>query len=127
MSRGIIQKQIGAEIKPHEQRTADFLASQGYDLLFIAPDRTKGSKNPDIEMYGLLWELKSPEGNGSRTIENIMRAGSKQARNIVLDLRRTSRVDSKCLAEIKSRFAHLRSVKRALIITKSLELIELHK
>ena len=86
---GLIVVPPGVFVDIHEKLAADFLASKmSHDITFLVPNRRKGAKTPDIEMNGLRWEIKSPKGKSSRTIENNLRAALRQAPNIVLDLRR---------------------------------------
>lgn len=122
------QKRIGTIIVPpgvildaHEKRAADFLAvERGADITFLVPNRTVGQKTPDIEMSGLLWEIKVPKGKGSRTIENTLRQATKQSPNVILDLRRMDgRVPTKkFVAEIERQFTQNRSIKHAIAITR---------
>ena len=104
------QKRIGTIVVPpgvildaHEKRAADF-----------------GQKTPDIEMSGLLWEIKVPKGKGSRTIENTLRQATKQSPNVILDLRRMDgRVPTKkFIAEVERQFTQNRSIKHAIVITR---------
>ena len=122
------QKRIGTIIVPpgvildaHEKRAADFLAvERGADITFLVPNRTVGQKTPDIEMSGLLWEIKVPKGKGSRTIENTLRQATKQSPNVILDLRRMDgRVPTKkFVIEVERQFAQNRSIKHAIVITR---------
>lgn len=122
------QKRIGTIIVPpgvildaHEKRAADFLAvERGADITFLVPNRTVGQKTPDIEMSGLLWEIKVPKGKGSRTIENTLRQATKQSPNVILDLRRMDgRVPTKkFIAEVERQFTQNRSIKHAIVITR---------
>lgn len=128
------KKRIGTIIVPpgvivakHEKITADFLAVRlSYDVTFLATDRRKGTKTPDIEMLNLLWEIKSPKGKSSRTIENNLRLALVQSPNIVLDLRRMDgRIPTgKILFEIERRFNDARSIKRVIVITRQEECID---
>lgn len=118
---GIIVVPPGVFISKHEKLAADYLASKlGYDVTFLMPDRRKGRKTPDIEMLGLRWEIKSPKGKSSRTIENNLRAALLQSPNIVLDVRRMDgRVPTvKLLKEVERRFNDAKSLKRLIIITR---------
>jgi hypothetical protein len=57
--------------KEHELSAALLLAYHfKSDVVFLRPqtDRT-----PDIEVKGIKWEIKSPKGNGKKTIENNLR------------------------------------------------------
>lgn len=118
---GVIITPPGVFVKNHEKITVDFLAIHlGYDVTFLAPDRRKNAKTPDIEMNGLHWEIKSPTGNSSRTIENNLRAAVRQSSNIVLDLRRLDgRVPTqRWLNEAERQFALTKTMKRLIVITR---------
>lgn len=123
-----MKKQVGTITVPpgvfsarHEKITVDFLAENlGYDVAFLVPDRRKGARTPDIAMDGLLWEIKSPTGKSSRTIENNLRAALKQSPNIVMDLRRMDgRVPAKkLLGEVERQFTLAKSIKRIIVMTR---------
>lgn len=111
----------GVFIEIHEKVAVDYLASNvGYSLTFLVPDRHKGIKTPDIEMNGLLWEIKSPKGKQTRTIENNLRLALRQSPNIVLDLRRMDgRIPTnKLMSEIERQFMLAKSIKRLIVITR---------
>lgn len=122
------RKKIGTIIVPpgvfvsvHEKLTADYLVTAiGHDVAFLTPNRRKGSKTPDIKMDGTLWEIKSPSGRSSRTIENNLRAALRQSPNIVLDLRRMDgRIPTnKLAAEAERRFSDAKRMKRLIVITR---------
>lgn len=113
-------------MQKHEKLAADFLAvDRGWDITFIEPDRARGSKTPDILMNNLKWEIKSPKGKSSRTIENNLRAALLQSPNIILDLRR---LDKRIPAErhekdAEHRYRDAKSMKRLYIITRNENLI----
>ena len=122
------RKRIGTIIVPpgvfvtiHEKIAVDFLAAEaGYDVTFLVPNRSKGAKTPDIEMQDLPWEIKSPKGKSSRTIENNLRSALRQSQNIVLDLRRMDgRIPTeKLLSEVERQFSLAKSIKRLIVITR---------
>lgn len=118
---GTIVVPPGVFVDKHEKIAADFLAANiGYDVTFLVPDRRKGTKTPDIEMNDLLWEVKSPTGKSSRTIENNLRLALLQAPNIVLDLRRMDgRIPTyKLLKEAERRFMDAKKMKHLIVITR---------
>jgi len=93
------------------------------DVIFLRPER---KKTPDIEVNGTKWEIKSPIGNGKKTIDNNMRAAHKQSRNVVLDLRRTKLHQNKTIARINyylSTGPH--KIKHLKIITKTQKIIDI--
>lgn len=122
------RKRIGSILVPpgvivdvHEKLAADYLATRlGNDVTFLKPDRRRGAKTPDIEMNRLRWEIKSPTGKSSRTIENNLRLALKQSSNIILDLRRMDgRVPTyKHLKEVERQFTLARSAKWFIVITR---------
>jgi len=128
------QKRIGTIITPpgafvdaHEKIAADFLATEfGADITFLVPNRQKGRKTPDIEMYGLLWEIKSPKGKGARTIENTLRDAVKQSPYVILDLRRMDgRIPTKKHVDrIEAQFFANKSIKHIAIITREEKTID---
>lgn len=127
---GTIITPPGAFINTHEKIAVDFLAVElGADITFLVPNRQKGRKTPDIEMYGLLWEIKSPKGKGSRTIENTLRDAVKQSSCIVLDLRRMDgRVPTKKHVDMaQAQFSANKSMKHMIIITREEKTVDLKR
>lgn len=118
---GIIIVPPGVFVDVHEKIAADFLAAKiGNDVTFLTTDRRKGTKTPDIEMNGLRWEIKSPTGKSSRTIENNLRLALLQSSNIILDLRRLDgRLPThKHMREAERQFTLAKSIKRLIVITR---------
>jgi len=125
---GRITIQIGALPEKHELETANFFASAGKDIEFIAPSYSKGVYTPDVLIDGVRWEMKSPTGASNRTIENNYRAAQMQSENIIFDLRRIKMDEKVAIAKIKQQFS-LRTgrVKRVLVITKSKKTLDLFR
>ncbi|MBQ3476043.1 hypothetical protein IJH26_00835 [Candidatus Saccharibacteria bacterium] len=63
-----------ALVQPHEFNVATILSWTGEDVEFIP---TRHIPTPDIRFKGLEWEIKSPYGSSSRTIENNIRLALK--------------------------------------------------
>ena len=66
--------------------------------------------------------LKSPKGNSSRTIETNLRCASKQAKNIIIDLRRTKIEETKAISQIIREFKLRNVIKNIIIIRKNSEI-----
>ncbi len=113
----------GVLLEKHEYETVLFFTDLGCNVELIP----KSNNTPDIRMNGLLWEMKAPKGEGRFLIPNTIQRAVKQSKNIVIDLRRTKRHQSKCLREIEHEFHKSTSVRRILVITKSKKLIEFRK
>ena len=105
--------------KPHEQYAAKIISDYfESDIIFI---RKKAGCSPDlsIERLNQVWELKSPLGNGKRTISNNLRDASHQSKHVILDLSRCKMNNSNAIARVGG---FLRSgdanLKRLLVIQK---------
>ena len=107
-----------------EFETAQFFADLGKDIVFIRPSSIPNQHRPDILMDGVEWEIKCPEGSSKRTIENNIRSAERQSHYIIIDLRRIRIPEKKCLTEIDNNFKTKPRIKRILVITKELKLIE---
>lgn len=113
----------GVVLKTHENATVVFLTEQGYDVELIPKSNTPGLHSPDIIMDGLRWEMKAPKGEGKYLINNTIQKAVKQSRNIIIDLRRTKRHQSKCLREIKNEVEKSKSIDRLIVITKGSKIL----
>lgn len=117
----------GVFVDVHEKIAVDFLAIHTkLDITFLVPNRQKGSKTPDIQMDGKSWEIKSPKGKSSRTIENNLRQALQQSPNIILDLRRMDgRIPTrKLLHEVERRFQDAKAIKQIIVITREEKIID---
>lgn len=93
------------------------------DVMFLRPGC---HKTPDLDIGGVLWEVKSPMGNGKKTMENNLRSARKQSLNIVIDLRRTDMNYHNARARINFYLTtenhHIRQLK---VVTKSQKVIDI--
>jgi len=132
--KGISKRKLGKTVIPfgvfpelHELETAAVFLAQGFDVEFIVPSRTKGSKTPDVKIDGILWEIKSPTGSGKKTVEKQLQRAGKQSKNIILDGRRSKLEDDAFKKELHKKFALVRSIKRIIFIKKDDELIDFRR
>lgn len=120
----------GAFIDRHEKLTVDLLAIKlKRDITFLVASRKEHDRTADVEMDGLLWEIKSPYGKSSRTIENNLRLALLQSPYIVLDLRRLDgRVPTeKRVREAEKQFHLAKSIKRLIVVTKEEDIIDFRR
>lgn len=108
---------------PHELAVATILSWTGDDVEFL-PTRT--IKTADIVFRGKEWEIKSPIGKSSRTIENNIRNALKQSHNIVIDLSRIKQDENNAIKEVKRQHGLLKGRNQIIIITKTKRIIELY-
>ena len=117
----------GVILKEHEYATVVFLTELGYNVELVPKSEKQGEHSPDIRMQGRFWEMKAPKGEGKYMIANTLQRAVKQSENIIIDLRRAKRHQTKCLREIEKEFSLSHSIKRLKIITKTGKVIDLHK
>ena len=118
MRRGKITPN-GVSLEKHENETVVYFTNLGYDVELIPPSGTPGSFRPDFTMNGLDWEMKSPQSDGSRTIEHAVRSAARQSENIVIDLRRSRLNEKRALSQLKFHSIKRTNIKRLVVILKS--------
>jgi hypothetical protein len=85
------------------------------DIEFIP---VSSSKTPDIRISNVLWEIKSPEGNGKNNLKHQLFRAMKQSKNIVIDSRR-SKMDVRNIRRFLIKEGkNARTLRRLLFITK---------
>ena len=117
----------GVVLKTHEISTVVFLTEQGFDVELIPRSNIKGLHTPDILLNNIKWEMKAPIGEGKYLVANTIQKAVKQSRNVIIDLRRTKRHQSKCLRELENEFKKSKSLKRLKIITKGEKTLDFKK
>ena len=92
------------------------------DITCISPGF---GKTPDLRIKGIEWELKSPQGDGVKTIENILKKAAKQSDSIVLDFSRIKMNGNQALSRTKYYLHNNKhGIKRLIIITKNHKVID---
>ncbi|MBQ3353369.1 hypothetical protein IJG89_03465 [Candidatus Saccharibacteria bacterium] len=111
--------------KSHKLNAANLIANYfESNLVFI---RKAPCATPDLYIVKThqLWELKSPLGNGKRTISNNLREASSQSKNVILDLSRCKMNNERALSKVQgfinSGDAH---IKKLIVIKKSGEVVD---
>jgi hypothetical protein len=95
----IVETDVIDSPKDHEMKAALIVANEYFksDVIFLRPEVYK---TPDLKVKNIKWELKSPLGNGKKTIENNMRAARKQSEHLILDFSRMKLHQTKAIANI---------------------------
>ena len=111
--------------RPHEETASQIIATSfRSNIVFL---RRRQSKNPDLYILrtNVLWELKSPIGNGKHTIQNNLRDADRQSENIIIDLRRTKMNEKQAVSRIHEfiNTEHTR-IKRIKVITKANKVVD---
>lgn len=117
----IVKTSLEDAPKEHEMSAAIILAYYfKADVIFLRP---KYARTPDVDVNGTKWEIKSPMGNGKRTIDNNFSEARGQSKNIVMDLRRIKMHESKAHARINFYISTPHHFKQVLVITKSKKVV----
>ena len=112
--------------EPHEVNAAWILARYYHTTVqFLTPVDDYMRKSADIVMLGVEWEMKSPVGASKSTIENQFRRASKQARNIIIDTRRTPLDDEEIEKAVIRETKRHSTVKMVILIKKSEKVVEM--
>jgi len=132
-----MQKNVGKVIlptkhpNPPEQHEIDisYVLAEYYncDVEFLLPIDDFKRSTADIVMLDVRWELKCPTGASQSTIQNQFRRAKKQAKNIIIDTRRTKlpyeTIEKRVRVEIKNH----PKMKRIILIDKFEKVIEIQK
>jgi len=112
----------------HELDVA-YILSRHYktDVEFIIPIDDYMRKSADIVMLGAEWEIKSPIGKSKYTIQEQFRRASKQAKNIIIDTRRTKLKYKLIEKDVHFECSKRPSIKRVILIDKSEKIVEISK
>ena len=116
---------------PPEQHEVDaaYILARHYQTVveFLVPVDDYKRKSADIIMLGVAWEIKCPNGDSRSTIGNQFRNASRQAKNIILDSRRTKLeyeiIEKRVILEANRRTA----IKKVILIDKFDKVIEIKK
>ncbi|MBQ3309681.1 hypothetical protein IJG78_03325 [Candidatus Saccharibacteria bacterium] len=114
--------------KDFEMRAAIILANYlRKDLIFQRPGHRR---SPDLREKGstITWELKSPTGDGKKTIDNNLRSAKGQSKRIVLDLTRCKMHQTKVISRVRyyTKVGN-HQIERLLILTKARRVIDFFK
>ena len=116
---------ISPQPEKHEITAARLLAEHfNADIHFVV--RTI-HKTADFKIKNTYWELKSPTGNGKRTIQHALQSALLQSQNIIMDARQSKMHINKFQHEVEWQFAQTKKIKRLILITKTSGIIELKR
>lgn len=96
-------------------------------MILIPAVQVKGMNTPDIELDGVVWEMKSPTGGGELTIKHNLARAKRQSRNIIVDLRRCKLSDEQAVKDLLHHFRLSKRLRQMKIIKKDEELLDYRK
>ena len=126
MKEGIL-KTNGVHLEEHEYATVKLLLNTGLDVELVPTSQVKGMRTPDISINGILWEIKSPTGNGKNTLKHTLQNASHQSNNVIVDLRRCKLPQEQAIKDLEQRFNLSKRIRRMKIITNDEIIIDFKK
>lgn len=123
VNKVVIEKEWGAIPSTEEMEVVDILVANKIPkkcVVFLKPSRIKGTTTPDLLIDDALrWEIKSLDKLGKYTLEHTLRAGLKQANNLVIDLRKLNiKLEKKATKEIEQEYRKRKSWRGLIIIVR---------
>lgn len=109
-------KYNGVKLEEHEKETLSFLAAHGYDIEVMRPQNIPNSKNADICIDGVVWEMKCSMGKSEISIKKLFDKAVKQSSHIIMDLRNTRMSNSKARGKVLKEYYLRRNVRELIII-----------
>ena len=76
--------QSGANVWPHEMKTAEALAAAGRTVEFIRRSEEQRTTSADAIIDGIVWEMKAPKASNLKAIEKNLRKALDQSNCVIL-------------------------------------------
>ncbi|MCR5789562.1 MAG: hypothetical protein K6G83_06710 [Lachnospiraceae bacterium] len=117
--------QNGVHLEEHEYTKVKLFLETGYDVSLIPPIQAKGMSTPDMEMRGVIWEMKAPQGKSRNTIKHTFQNACHQSPNVIIDLQRCKLTDDEALKDIRYHYKTSKRIKRLIVIMKDKKIIDI--
>lgn len=128
MKNGKIIIPAGANIWPHELKTAKALASYGYKIEFKKKSEEYRVHSADAYIDGKLWEFKAPNGSKLATVERNLRHAKSQSDRIVFDSMRIKKLpDAAIQREILAKAPLISGISEIIFVNRRRECIDIYK
>ena len=103
---------------PHEMFVARVVSSFfNADVTFVK--RNQNAKSADLKIGNIIWEIKSPIGDGKRTMQNNLRLADDQSPNIIINLVRCKMRPDRAVGRIRYELRKANKIKRLLVVFKN--------
>ena len=115
-NRGSIFIPAGRKPWPHEFRVAEILATAGHEVEFI---REAKVRTADILLDNVVFEIKSPKSFNANSFEHLLKRGTRQSPNLIIDSSRLRGVvDKKVEIFLVNQVKKQKQIKRLIFINK---------
>lgn len=124
--RGQIIIQSGANVWPHEMKTAEALAAAGRTVEFIRRSEER-TTSADAIIDGIVWETKAPKASNLKAIEKNLRKALDQSNCVILDSRRMKGIPDHAIErELQACAAgRIKNLKRLLFVNRKAQVIDI--
>lgn len=125
-SQGKIIIHSGANVWPHELKTAQAFTAIGKDVEFIRRSEKEHATSADCIIDELIWEMKAPKSNALRRVERTLRDALRQSRNVIFDSRRMKGIPDHAIErELRKWARELKSLERLMFVCRSGAVIDI--
>ena len=109
---------------PHEKFAAKAV-SEFFNTKANFIKRSNTAKSADLLINNTIWEVKSPIGNGKRTMQNNIRIADDQSPNVIINLVRCKMRTDVATNRIRYELSRANKVKHLLVICKNGKVIKI--
>lgn len=126
-SKGQIVIQSGANVWPHEFKTAEALSAAGYTVEFIRRSEEQRTTSADVIMDGVVWEMKAPKASNMKAVEKNLRKALNQSNCVIFDSRRMKGIPDRALErELHVCAANrVKGLKKLLFVNRKAQVIDI--
>ena len=124
---GKIIIQSGANVWPHELKTAEALAAAGYSVEFIRRSEEQRVTSADVIIGGVLWEMKAPKASNMKAAEKNLRKAMDQSDCVIFDSRRMKGIPDHAIErELRvCAVGRVKKLKRLLFVNRKAQVIDI--
>ena len=124
--KGMIIIRPGANVWPHELKTAEALAAAGYTVEFIRKSEEQHATSADCVIDGVVWEMKAPTSGQLRRVQRTLRDALRQSSNVVFNSRRMKSLPDKAIErELRKWAGELKRLDKLLFVGRGGAVIDI--
>lgn len=124
--KGNITIPADVNVWPHELRTAQALASAGYDVAFVARREGEYQRTADLMIGGRTWEMKAPRSGSVKAVERNLKRARWQSPRIVLDSRRMKGLPDHAVERALRKWSReVKGIERVLFVNRRGDVIDI--
>ena len=122
--KGKIIIEPGANVWPHELKTAEALAIAGYTVEFMRRSEVEHQTSADVSINGVIWEMKAPKSGQIDMIQKNLRRALHQSQNVIFDARRIKKLPDRVIErEVRIRAAELKTLRRLIYVNRKSQIV----